>query len=89
MNLGLGDAAALVRVLVEGSIIRDAGAPLLLDGYASRRAEPVLSMQAVTDGLARLFDTQWPFARGIRNLGMNVLAAVPSFRRALAQPALR
>jgi len=89
MNLGLGDAAALVRVLAEGRLTRDAGAPLLLERYASRRAEPVLAMQAVTGGLARLFAARGPFARGMRNAGMNVLAAVPPLRRALAQPALR
>ena len=34
---------------------RDPGAPILLARYARRRVEPVLAMQAVTDGLARLF----------------------------------
>ena len=35
--------------------LADPGAPLLLERYARRRAEPVLAMQTVTDALARLF----------------------------------
>ena len=37
------------------------GAPMLLERYARRRAEPVLAVQAVTDGLARLFGARAPW----------------------------
>jgi 2-octaprenyl-6-methoxyphenol hydroxylase len=58
VNLGFGDAEALVAVLRERGPLTDAGAPILLERYARRRTEPVLAMHAVTDGLARLFGTR-------------------------------
>ena len=61
----------------------DAGAPLLLERYARRRAEPVLAMQAVTDGLARLFGAA--ARRGcaaLRNAGMAAVDRLPCLKRA-------
>jgi 2-octaprenyl-6-methoxyphenol hydroxylase len=89
VNLGFGDAEALARVLAERGPVADAGAPILLERYARLRAEPVLAMQTVTDGLARLFgaDPRW-FAR-LRNAGMSAIDRIPPVKRALAQPALR
>src|SRR5207249_358116 len=55
VNLGFGDAATLTEVLGARGPIADAGAPILLERYARKRALPVLSMQIVTDGLVRLF----------------------------------
>ena len=64
VNLGFGDAEALSAVLRERGALSDVGASILLDRYARRRAEPVLAMHAVTDGLARLFGVATPgFAR--------------------------
>ncbi len=50
--------------MAERGPVTDPGAPLLLDRFARRRAEPVLAMQAVTDGLTRLFGRRNPVARG-------------------------
>src|SRR5207248_1463922 len=55
VNLGFGDAQSLSSILAERGPVTDPGAPILLERYARRRTEPVLAMQAVTDGLARLF----------------------------------
>jgi ubiquinone biosynthesis UbiH/UbiF/VisC/COQ6 family hydroxylase len=89
VNLGFGDAQALAAVLAERGPVADAGAPILLERYARRRAEPVLAMQAVTDGLARLFGIPAPWVRALRNAGLSAVDRLPAIKRALAQPALR
>ena len=89
VNLGFGDAEALSAVLLERGPLTDAGAPILLERYARRRAEPVLAMHAVTDGLARLFGIASPWIRSARNLGMAGLERLPAAKRLLAQSALR
>lgn len=89
VNLGFGDAQALASVLAERGPIGDAGAPILLERFARRRAEPVLAMHAVTDGLVRLFRPRTPWLRTLRNAGLAAVDRLPMLKRALAQPALR
>ena len=89
VNLGFGDAQMLAAVLAERGPVADAGAPILLERYARRRAEPVLAMQAVTDGLARLFGPPTPWLKSLRNAGISAVDRLPLLKRALAQPALR
>ena len=87
VNLGFGDAATLAAVLGARGPVADAGAPILLERYARKRALPVLSMQIVTDGLVRLFGA--PGLTLLRNRGMHVVGRLATVRRLLAQPALR
>ena len=89
VNLGFGDARALATVLAERGPVTDVGAPILLERFARRRAEPVLAMQAVTDGLARLFGRDTPWLKTLRNAGLAAVDRIPAFKRILAQPALR
>jgi 2-polyprenylphenol 6-hydroxylase len=89
VNLGFGDVEALAGVLAERGPAGDAGAPILLGRFARRRAEPVLAMQTVTDGLARLFGPATPWLKTLRNAGMTAVDRLPVLKRALAQPALR
>jgi 2-octaprenylphenol hydroxylase len=89
VNLGFGDAQTLAAVLAERGPVADPGAPILLERYARRRAEPVLAMQAVTDGLARLFGPPTPWLKALRNVGISAVDRLPLLKRALAQPALR
>jgi ubiquinone biosynthesis UbiH/UbiF/VisC/COQ6 family hydroxylase len=89
VNLGFGDAQALTDVLAERGPVRDAGAPILLERFARRRAEPVLAMHAVTDGLVRLFAPRKAWLRRLRNSGLSAVDRLPIVKRALAQPALR
>jgi len=89
VNLGFGDAQALAGVLAERGPVGDAGAPILLERFARRRAEPVLAMHTVTDGLVRLFGPRTPWLRTLRNAGMSAVDRLPMIKRALAQPALR
>jgi ubiquinone biosynthesis UbiH/UbiF/VisC/COQ6 family hydroxylase len=89
VNLGFGDAETLAAVLAERGPVSDPGASVLLERYARRRAEPVLAMQAVTDGLARLFGARGAWVSALRNLGLAAADRLPFVKRALAQPALR
>ena len=89
VNLGFGDAEALATVLRERGSLADAGAPVLLERYARRRAEPVLAMQTVTDALAHLFGMTTPWIRSMRNIGMAAIDRLPPAKRLLAQSALR
>ena len=89
VNLGFGDAQTLAAILAERGPVTDAGASILLERYARRRAEPVLAMQAVTDGLARLFGPPTPWLKSLRNAGISAVDRLPLLKRALAQPALR
>jgi len=89
VNLGFGDAQALAAVLAERGPVADAGAPVLLERFARRRAEPVLAMQTVTDGLAQLFGRDSPWLKSLRNAGLAAVDRIPAVKRLLAQPALR
>ena len=89
VNLGFGDVEVLSRVLAEGRVVGDAGAPILLERFARRRAEPVLAMHAVTDGLVRLFGPRTPWLRTLRNAGLSAVDRLPIVKRVLAQSALR
>jgi 2-octaprenyl-6-methoxyphenol hydroxylase len=89
VNLGFGDVEALAAVLRERGPVTDAGAPLLLERYARRRAGPVHAMQTVTDALAHLFRIRTPWVRSVRNLGLSAVERMPPARRLLAQSALR
>ncbi|MCL4763773.1 MAG: FAD-dependent monooxygenase, partial [Burkholderiales bacterium] len=89
VNLGFGDAEALAAILAQRGPLADPGAPLLLERYARRRAEPVLAMQTVTDALARLFGAPPRWLGWLRNAGLSAVDRLPPVTRALAQPALR
>lgn len=85
VNLGFGDAEALVDVLA-GHRRVNCGDPRLLHRYARARAEPVARMQAVTHGLHYLFDE--PRAAWLRNAGMNFVDRLPPLKAALVREAM-
>ena len=89
VNLGFGDAQALAAVLAARGPVRDAGAPILLERFARRRAEPVIAMHTVTDGLVRMFGPRTPWLRAVRNAGLSAVDRLPALKRVLAQSALR
>jgi ubiquinone biosynthesis UbiH/UbiF/VisC/COQ6 family hydroxylase len=89
VNLGFGDAEVLAAVLAERGPVADPGTPVLLERYARRRAEPVLAVQSVTDGLARLFGARPAWLARLRNLGLAAVDRLPMVKHALAQPVLR
>jgi 2-polyprenyl-6-methoxyphenol hydroxylase-like FAD-dependent oxidoreductase len=88
LNLGLGDVAALVRVLTAREPWRDLADPKLLDRYARERVLPVQAMAALTDGMLRLFAHPAPWARELRNRGLGLVEAAVPLKRWLASRAL-
>jgi ubiquinone biosynthesis UbiH/UbiF/VisC/COQ6 family hydroxylase len=89
LNLGYGDVGALAGILRRRGAIGDPGTDLLLGRYARTRAFPTLAMQAVTDGLWRLFNAQLAFPAAIRNRGLAMLNQLPMVKSVLVQPAMR
>ena len=72
LNLGLQDVRTLSRVLSEREAVRDPGDLRLLRRYERLRAEPILAMDSMVDGLYRLFAAQGGLAARFRNRGLNL-----------------
>jgi 2-octaprenylphenol hydroxylase len=88
MNLGFADVAALLKTVAERGPERDCGDARMLGRYARARKEDILFMQLATDGLERLFGTNFEPVRVARNLGMNLLDKLPLLKRRLISQAL-
>ena len=88
LNLGLGDVAALARVLAAREPWRPLGDERLLRRYARERLAPTLAMGELTDALQRLFAHGSPAARGLRNRGLDALDQLAPVKRWLTQRAL-
>lgn len=88
LNLGLGDVAALARVLAARESWRPLGDERLLRRYARERLAPTLAMGELTDGLQRLFAQSSPAARSLRNRGLDALDQLTPLKRWLTQRAL-
>lgn len=87
VNLGFGDARALARELLDRVPGCDVGDASLLRRFERARAEDILAMRFVTDGLARLFSSSIPGVAGVRNFGLNLTNAVPVIRTWLVRQA--
>jgi ubiquinone biosynthesis UbiH/UbiF/VisC/COQ6 family hydroxylase len=85
VNLGLGDAHALAGLLLEGP---DPGDRLLLRRYERARAEDILALRWVTDGLFRMFGADHRMVAGIRNFGLNLTNSTPVIKTLLARRAM-
>jgi ubiquinone biosynthesis UbiH/UbiF/VisC/COQ6 family hydroxylase len=88
VNLGFGDAAALARVLLQREPFRDAGEIRLLRRYERARAEDILALAWVTDGLQQLFAAPGGAAAKLRNAGLNLTNALPVVKNLLIHRAL-
>ncbi len=88
VNLGFGDARTLVAVLRAREPFRDCGELALLRRYARARAEPILAMQRVTDGLQSLFAARGRLIPEIRNAGLNLTDRMPVLKNLLVRQAL-
>jgi len=85
VNLGFGDAEALVEVLAQHRRTH-LGDLRILQTYARQRAEPVQRMQALTHGLHHLFaDSR---ASWLRNAGMSFVNQLPPLKAALVREAM-
>ncbi|MBT9540968.1 UbiH/UbiF family hydroxylase [Thiobacillus sp.] len=85
VNLGFGDAEALVEVLAAYRKSH-CGDLRVLQRYARMRAEPVQRMQALTHGLHHLFVNEQ--AGWLRNTGMAWLNRMPPLKAALVREAM-
>ena len=83
VNLGFGDAGALARVLLQRELFRDPGEIRLLRRYERARAEDILALAWVTNGLQQLFA-----AAKLRNAGLNLTNALPVLKNLLIRRAL-
>ncbi len=70
LNVGLADAAELVRVIRNKEFWRPLHDPKLLRRYERARQADVHAMGLVTDGLQRLFAQPGPVWQNLRNWGM-------------------
>jgi 2-octaprenyl-6-methoxyphenol hydroxylase len=85
VNLGFGDAEALVDVLAQHRRT-PLGDTRVLRTYARQRAEPVQRMQALTHGLHHLFADRR--AAWLRNAGMTIVNQLPPLKAALVREAM-
>jgi ubiquinone biosynthesis UbiH/UbiF/VisC/COQ6 family hydroxylase len=88
LNLGLQDVRCLAGVLAEREHARDAGDARRLRRYERRRAEPILAMDSMVDGLFRLFASESPAASRLRNTGLNLTGRVPVLKGLLMRHAM-
>lgn len=88
VNLGFGDAEALAQVLLQREQFRDPGESRLLRRYERARAEDILALTLVTDGLQRLFAAPGGAAAKLRNAGLNLTNALPVVKNLLIRRAL-
>jgi ubiquinone biosynthesis UbiH/UbiF/VisC/COQ6 family hydroxylase len=88
LNLGLQDVRALVAVLAQRGALRDPGDLRLLRRYERSRAEPILAMDTMVDGLYTLFGTHNRLAGRLRNAGLNLTDRIPVLKNLLIRQAL-
>ncbi len=88
LNLGLGDAQALARVLAGRDPWRSVSDPRLLRRYERERKTALLPMGLVTDGLQQLFSRpQGPWQQ-LRNWGMKGFERSGSLKDWMARQAM-
>ena len=88
LNLGLQDVRTLSRILAAREPVRDAGDWRLLRRYERARAEPILAMDAMVDGLQRFFGAQGAFAARLRNHGLNLTDRLEVVKNLLIRQAM-
>ena len=88
INLGYQDARELARLLAATPAWEDIGDERLLRRYQRARREETLLMQTTTDSLRRLFSTDLPGLKPLRNLGMSLTNRLPLLKNTLVRYAL-
>lgn len=88
LNVGLGDAAELSKVLQEREYWRDIGDLRLLRRYERARKAAFAAMGGVTDGLFTLFNAPASGVQNLRNWGMTGVDRVQPLKRWLARQAM-
>ena len=88
LNLGLQDARALGAILAARELVRDPGDARLLRRYERSRAEPILAMDLMVDGLFRLFGADSEPLSRLRNAGLNLSGRLPVLKNMLIRHAM-
>ena len=88
LNLGLQDVRVLAQVLAGREPLRDPGDLRLLRRYERARAEPILAMDALIDGLFSLFSAGNPLVLRLRNAGLNLTDRVAVLKNILVRQAM-
>ena len=84
----MGDVAALAEVLTLAHRRgEDIGAADVLARYQSWRRFDATALALGVDGINRLFSNDNPILRGLRDLGLGLVNAVPGWRRGLIRQA--
>jgi 2-octaprenylphenol hydroxylase len=89
LNLGLQDARTLAGLLAQPGSRRDPGDYRVLRRYERARAEPILAMDTMVDGLFTLFGASSPLAARLRNAGLNLTDRVPVLKNLLVRQAIQ
>jgi len=87
-NLGLQDARVLAGVLEARAPVHDVGSAQILRRYERARAEPILAMDAVVDGLFGLFRSPDLAVGRLRNIGLNLTERLPVLKNLLMRQAM-
>ena len=88
LNLGLQDVRGLAEVLARLRPGDDPGDLRLLRRYERARAEPILAMDTMVDGLFTLFGTRNRLAGRLRNAGLNLTDRLPVLKNLLIRQAM-
>jgi len=88
LNLGLQDVRELAAVLAAREPVRDPGELRLLRRYERARAEPILAMDAMVDGLFSLFNGTNPLLARARNAGLNLTDRIAVLKNILVRQAM-
>ncbi|MEK6806468.1 MAG: UbiH/UbiF/VisC/COQ6 family ubiquinone biosynthesis hydroxylase [Pseudomonadota bacterium] len=89
VNLGLADAAALIKTLTEAREKQQMiGSLRVLQRYERVRRAANTEAIALTDGLYRLFNLKLPVTTRLRELGMGAVGRIAPLRREMARRAM-
>jgi 2-octaprenyl-6-methoxyphenol hydroxylase len=89
LNLGFADIGVLGRLVGEAVIAgADVGSPALLARYQAARRPDSLLMLAATDALDRLFSSDHPALRLVRDVGIATVHRMPGLKRMFMRRAM-
>ncbi len=89
LNLGFRDVIALADTLIDARTAgEDFGGAGVLARYQRARRGANLSMLAATDGLDRLFSSDNPALRTVRDIGISAVHRLPRLKRAFMRQAM-
>jgi len=81
LNLGFEDAATLAELIVDHLRLGlDPGAPEMLEAYQARRRPAVSAMAFATDGINRLFSSDFLPLRLLREVGAGLVDRLPGLK---------